>query len=111
MRANYKVNLNPSEVRKMVNEEYNKKLKDTYLEVAEDVVAQLMAVVLYTLNSNYGFGKKRLKAFKNNLESYFEIFSTGGFFGNGFSTENCIEFMKDKYDIDLAHTEVRIKNR
>lgn len=110
MKANYKP-VTISRAKKIIEAEYSKLERQTFQKAAGDIVGQLMAVCLYTLNQNYGFGKTRIQRFKNDVESYFEIMRSGGFFGDGFDADNCIEYIKEKFDIDLSRADVTIKEK
>lgn len=91
----------------------NRKL-DTYIEAAwkaredeyfeeckRDIVAQLMAVCCIELAKEFGFGKKRLNRFKVGVECYFKMMNECKLFNKKMTTQDCIDYMRDKYGIDF----------
>ena len=72
-----------------------------YDKVGFDVAAQLLSVVLYSLEINYGWKRERLNAFVNNLHSTAELACGTDKFGKSIDTEQLIFHIKDRYGIDL----------
>ena len=66
-----------------------------------DIVAQLMGVCLTELHQEFGFGEKRLKRFKNGVESLLIMINTVEFAQGKATTQSCIDYIRDKYNIDL----------
>lgn len=90
------------EIGNAVHEEYE---RSVFEAVKNDIVAQLMAVVFTVLNKDFGFGKDRLMKVKKGTEELFKIMLNGGICGQEFNTQNCLDYMKDKFDIDLDKKE------
>ena len=103
MKSNYKRKIiQPKDVEKAVEIEYNKRIDELYEQVKSDVVAQIMAVCCYDLNKEFGFGRERIQRFVSGVSSYFEIMLTEGVLGQPFTTQNCIDFLMREYGIDIV---------
>lgn len=89
------------EMKRNFEREYNARAEEMFEQIKRDVVAQLMATCLTALKINFGFGKKRLQKFKSDVESLFIAMSRGGIMGKEFSTQSCIDLMRDEYGIDV----------
>lgn len=92
-------------VEQTLNEEYAKRVDLVYKQVGRDVVAQIMATCCIVLNKDFQFGKERLTRFKQGVEGLFKIMLSGGIAGQPFTTENCINYMRDTYGIDFDKNE------
>lgn len=66
----------------------------------EDVIPQVLAVVLLTLNKDFGFGEKRLRRCISGMKSYFKLMNTE-IFNRKITTLDCLKYLKDEYGIDL----------
>lgn len=90
----------------MIDEEVKKQVKqarsDIYEDVANDIVSQTIACVLYYLDKTYGFRKKRLRSVVEGTQS---IMSTK-VLGKGFDSVDVIGYMKDTYNIDLENINI-----
>lgn len=89
------------EMKRNFEREYNARAEEMFEQIKRDVVAQLMATCLTALKIHFGFGKKRLQKFKSDVESLFVAMSRGGIMGKEFSTQSCIDLMRDEYGIDV----------
>ena len=107
MKARYKQRCfcTVDDVERAVNEEVNAKIDAVYNSVKQDVAAQIMAVCLTELSSEFGFGEKRLKQFYSGVNGLFHVMSNDGIFGREFTPVNCIDAIRDKYGIDLDKQE------
>lgn len=99
---NRQIIITAGELKKAFDREYEKRFNEIFESAKADIVAQLMATCLTELNLEFGFGKVRLNRFKNGVEGLFITMMNGGIMGQEFTTQNCIELMHDKYDIDLG---------
>jgi len=112
MKANYRRNKETSEIfkNKMVltkeeilqylEEEWEQKKDLVYTEVKNDVANQILSVFFTVLNKDFGFGKTRLLRVKSGVEAWFSIMQTG-VFNNQFTPVDCINYIKENFDIDL----------
>ena len=89
------------DIKKAVKTECDAQINEIYDAVKQDVAAQIMAVCCVELNKEFGFGKDRLNKFFSGVNSLMKIMSTDGIFGKPFTPVNCIETLREKYDIDL----------
>lgn len=89
------------EMKAAFEKEYNARQADVFEACKRDITAQLMATCLVALNKEFGFGKKRLNQFKVSVEALFVAMVGGGIMGQEFSTQNCIDLMRDRYGIDV----------
>lgn len=94
-----------SEVRKIVNEEFEKKRDAFY----KDTAVQLTAIVFYTLAVNEGWGKKRLQRLMDEITGTSEDMNGVGFAGK-FNAMDLVSLVRDKYEIDLEK-EITVKNK
>ena len=103
MKCNYKskILVTVDDVKREVKRECAAKIDAVYEEVKQDVASQIMAVCCTELNKEFGFGKDRLKKFYLGVNCLFKLMSTNGIFGKEFTPINCIEVLKEKYEIDL----------
>ena len=103
MKARYKDKyfVTVEDIEREVKRECDAKIDAVYEEVKQDVASQIMAVCCTELNKEFGFGKDRLKKFYLGVNCLFKLMSTNGIFGKEFNPINCIEVLKEKYDVDL----------
>lgn len=94
------VTIGESEIRKQVAEEFDKLKDKVYENAIKDVIPQFTAVCMCILHREYGFGEKRLKHFLNSLNAEFEIMDCG-VLGREYSPEDCLNFLKNEYKIDV----------
>lgn len=99
MKANY-VTLSKSEIRKQVQQEYEKVKDDVYKAVMNDVISQFIAVCMCVLHREYGFGAKRLQHFLDSVISEFDIMECG-IMGKKYDPLDCLAFLKNEYKIDV----------
>ena len=93
MKANYK------RKNKLSQAEISKIYDDVELNVA----SQLIAVVLVTLEINYGWKKDRLNKFISALNATAELACKTNIFGNEVDTDDLIQHLIDKYGIDCRY--------
>ena len=88
------------------------KLKQTLYteaEVRENVelaVVQAVAMCFATLEINYGWKKKRLTDFFENVKSVADM---PPIFGESLTAFDAMEHLKEKYDIDLSVIKLKVK--
>ena len=100
MKANFK-NKVPITMTKEDFENIVKAEKAKTYDAAENLVAsQLIAVVLVTLEINYGWKKDRLNKFISALNATAELACKTNIFGNEVDTDDLIQHLIDKYGID-----------
>lgn len=95
------------EIKKAYRKEYEAQAAELFEETKKDIIAQLMATCMVELNKEFGFGKKRLNRFKRGTEWLFVQMMNDGLMGMPFTTQNCIDFMRDKYGIDVEAKEAK----
>ena len=101
MRANFKNKAPITTNKETIEKAMKAELDRLYDKVGFDVAAQLLSVVLYSLEINYGWKRDRLRAFVNNLHSTAELACGTDIFGKSIDTEQLISHIKDRYGIDL----------
>ena len=103
MKARYKEKCfcTTADVERAVKQEFDAKIDDVYLHVKHDVAAQIMAVCLVELQTEFGYGTKRLQRFYNGVKGLFRVMDNDGIFGREFTPLHCIEIMREKYAIDV----------
>ena len=100
MKANFKnkvpITMTKEDFEKIVKAEKEK----LYDDVENLVASQLIAVVLVTLEINYGWKKDRLNKFISALNATAELACKTNIFGNEVDTDDLIQHLIDKYGID-----------
>lgn len=92
---------NRKALKKAINQEWKSK-EDEYFELCKkDISAQVLAVCMMSLKTRFGFGKKRMNDFYDDVMGLFNIMEKGLIFGKNFSTVDCINMIKEDYGIDL----------
>lgn len=86
------------EVKKQVNQARS----DIYDEVSEDIVRQTIACCLIYLDKAYGFREKRLRGVISGIIGFLELKP----FGHEINPVTAIEYLKEKYGIDLDEMSV-----
>lgn len=94
------------EIKKNYRQEYEKQSAELFETMKRDIVAQIMATCMVELNKEFGFGKKRLGRFKRGVEWLFIAMAGEGIMGKPFTTQNCIDYIRDQYAIDVDVKEV-----
>ena len=103
MKANFKKKI-PIAMTQEDLENIVKSEKATTYDAAENLVAsQLIAVVLVTLEINYGWKKDRLNKFISALNATAELACKTNIFGNEVDTDDLIQHLIDKYGIDCRY--------
>ena len=74
-----------------------------YDDVENLVASQLIAVVLVTLEINYGWKKDRLNKFISALNATAELACKTNIFENEVDTDDLIQHLIDKYGIDCRY--------
>ena len=93
-----------NQIRKIVQDEANKRTTEMYEEAVKDVSYQCFAVMMYVLTRYFGFGKKRLHKVKNLTESEFMLMKIG-ILGRHYDANDCVRYLKEKYDIDFSKSQ------
>ena len=88
-------------IKKAVDAEWQNKEAEYFELCKNDIIPQILAVCMMTLKTRFGFGKKRITDFYNDVTGTFEIMEKKAVFGKSFTTVDCINMIKDDYDIDL----------
>jgi hypothetical protein len=90
-----------TEIQQAVSNEFKKITEQVYAEVSADIVSQFAAVVLWTMATRYGWGKKRLTELVDALKDTSDMMSNPSRLHHRFSPVECISTLKDKYGIDV----------
>lgn len=101
MKANYKKKAPITVTQETYEEAVKAEVRRLYDQIGFDIAAQMFSVVLFSLETNYGWKRDRLKAFVDNLHSTAELASGTDIFGKSISTDQLIEHIRDRYGIDL----------
>lgn len=94
------------EMKRQFQAEFNAKANEIFDAAKRDITAQLMATCMVELQTEFGFGKNRLQKFKRGVEGLFLAMIHNGIMGKEFSTQNCIDLMREKYGIDVEVREI-----
>lgn len=83
---------NSKQIQKLIDEDRVKTTKHTTVQVC--------AVILWTLATSEGFGEKRLRRVMKEVTNMSEDMNGVGFVPP-FTSKDCVEYLKEKYGIDL----------
>ena len=90
----------------MINDEVRRQVKnarsDIYDEVSADVVRQTIACCLLYLDKTYEFREKRLRKVVSGILGFLELKP----FGKSINSVTAMEYLKEKYGIDLDELSV-----
>ena len=78
-----------------------KEFKRQEQQLAENFTIQTVANILYILEKQFGFGKKRLNAVVDGIDSLNSL-QNKGVLGESFDNLDLVQHFKDKYNIDLS---------
>lgn len=105
MPDNREVVITAGEMREQFEIEFNRRADDLFKAVQKDVTAQLMATIMTVLHQEFGFGRKRLRRVKRGTEALFRGMLQNGIFGKKFDTQTCIDYMREKFGVDVEKEE------
>lgn len=97
---NREILISAKEIKKQFDAEFDKRTDELFEAAIRDIAPQLMATVLQELNTEFGWGKKRLRRLVDGVNGYFQLMQTG-ILGKKFNAIDLIERMKTEFDIDL----------
>lgn len=92
---------NGKELHKAIDKEWKSKQDEFFNKCKYDISAQVMALCMLSLKHRFGFGKKRMKDFYDDVMATVDVMDKDSVFGKSFSTDDCIKTIKDLYEIDL----------
>lgn len=87
-----------SRLAKAVEEEWKAKEDEFFKKCKTDIIPQILAVSMFSLETRFGFREKEIRDF------YHDVLGTltlGDIFGRTMNIEDLIADIKEKYDIDL----------
>lgn len=89
------------DLKRQALEENREQLRDEiFNDVLKNVIMQMLAFVLVTLDVEYGWKKKRLKTFVKSMNRIGDILDKGAFMGKTATAVDCYRYLKDKHGID-----------
>lgn len=89
---------------------------ELFAKNASEILQQVIAGVLITLEKCYGWKDKRLKDFISNFKMYLETMQQPDYFNERWNNDDNIDYLKAEYGIDLrelfqAEVETAAKSR
>lgn len=96
------------ETEKQFYKMFNDKSSELYQTVSNDATAQVLAVMFCVLDKEFGFGKEDLLKLKEGTETMFKLMLNNGICGQEFTTQNCLDYIKDNFDIDLGSVKTNV---
>lgn len=88
------------QIKKAVHDE----IMPLYEAALQDAAYQCFAIMMCVLHRDFGFGGKRLRKLKNSVEAEY-VQMRMGVLGRPYEVNDCVRFLKDKFDIDFAYSE------
>lgn len=88
-------------INKAMEDEWKSKQDEYYEKCKKDIIPQVVATCMYCLKIRYGFGKKRMHDFLDEIRATNELLESDLIFGKGFTTVDLIQMIKEQYNIDL----------
>lgn len=89
------------DVRRVARQEYEEVREEIFKECADDIMAQALCTVFYTLVTAYGWRKQRLRNFADALHSTNDLMCNSSRLHHRFSPLDIEQTLKDKYSLDL----------
>lgn len=101
-----------AQIRREVAKEVDRQRAEIFREAAADLIPQAMAVFLWTMAINYGWGKKRLLKLVENLHETDYLMENPSILHHRFDPLDLEKVVKEKYCIDVrAEFPVRIEQK
>lgn len=94
------------QIKRALHKEALKQSKEIYGQALEDAAYQVESVMLCVLHKHFGFGKKRLHKLFNLIEDEF-ILMNQGVLGRSYTTDDCKQFLKDEFDLDVEASQYK----
>ena len=86
----------------LIAAEHVQRYKDElFAQNASEILQQVMAGVLITLEKCYGWKGKRLTDFKDNFKMYLETMRKPDYFNQAWDNDDNIKYVLDEFGIDL----------
>lgn len=103
MRSNFKNRavFSDKEMQEYIDKAWEQHRKEEFENCKRDIIAQLMSACCMALHTTFGFGEKRLNKFKKAVEETLRFEA----FGKRFTTQDCINTMRNKFGIDFDKRE------
>ena len=89
------------QIKREVAAEMERQHKQLFVQAAEELIPQAMAVVLWTMAVNYGWKKKRLRKLVEALKETDYLMENPSRLNHRFSPLDCEREVKEKYGIDF----------
>ena len=89
------------QIKREVAAEMERQHKQLFVQAAEELIPQAMAVVLWTMAVNYGWKKKRLRKLVEALKETDYLMENPSRLHHRFSPLDCEREVKEKYGIDF----------
>lgn len=103
-------NTTNKQLKKAVDAEWKRKEAEYFELCKNDIIPQILAVCMFTLKIRFSFGTKRMNIFFDDVMCTFtHLLSEGAILGATMTTQDLIDLIKNKYDIDLDR-EVKKRN-
>lgn len=101
-----------AQIRREVAKEVDKQRGEIFVEAAQDLIPQAMAVFLWTMAVNYGWKKKRLLKLVENLHETDYLMENPSKLHHRFDPLDLEREVKEKYGIDVrTEFPVRVERR
>lgn len=100
MKANYKP-INRSEARKIAKQETEAMYEQIFADCASDVMQQVIANVLLSMERDYDYTEEQLKEFIHNVKRWINAMQEPSGLSRGWTTDDNIDYFKEQYGIDL----------
>lgn len=91
-----RVSISQKELEAVIDAEVQKRYRD----IVSTACVNTMSLVLFTLDKQYGFRKRRLWRFLGEMTASDKLL-TDGIFGKKANNEELLGYLKDRYYIDL----------
>lgn len=100
------------QIRREVAKETERRCAEIYAHAAAELIPQAMAVFLWTMQLNYGWGEKRLKKLVDDLHETDYLMEHPSRLHHKFDPLDCERELKEKYGIDLREEfPVRVEDK
>ena len=88
-------------IKREVAAEMERRRAELFVQAAGDLIPQAMAVFLWTMAINYGWGEKRLRRLADDLHETGHLMNNPSRLHHRFTPLDCEREIKEKYGIDI----------
>lgn len=102
--AHKRVMRTEKEIQKICRAVVEKDLEERQDAIIQDAVHQALGVAFHILSRDFGFGRRRLKKLKDEIEAEFKLMQIG-VLGKEYNAHHVLNYLKETYGIDFSESQ------